>query len=61
MYDKLMPTMRLRWVDKAMNNVTTDTVLQQFWVYGYGCDLPGEWIDIPHVGHILTAPTNTLT
>ncbi len=57
---ELTPTMRLRTVDKATNNVTVRIVLEQFWAAPMGADIAGEWIEVPHAGHALDAPRNTL-
>jgi len=58
---ELMPTMRLRTVDKATNNVTVRIVLEQFWIAPIGSEIAGEWLEITHAGHTLEAPRNTLT
>ncbi len=60
MDELLMPTMRFRWVDIDMSNVSVENVLQQFWTHTIGSDSPGQWIDVPHAGHVTTAPRNTL-
>ncbi len=60
MDELLMPTMRFRWVDIDMSNVSVENVLQQFWVHAIGSDTPGEWRDVPHAGHVTRAPRNTL-
>ena len=60
MDELLMPTMRLRWVDKAMSLVAVENVLQQFWKNTIDSENPGEWRDVPHAGHVTTAPRNTL-
>jgi len=61
MAETLMPTMRFRWIDKAMTNVAVENVLQQFWAHDQGSPDPGEWVDVPHAGHVTKAPKNTLT
>ncbi len=66
MDELLMPTMRFRWVDTATGGDRYDdpwrvmNVLQQFWTHSIGSDSPGKWIDVPHAGHVTTAPTHTL-
>lgn len=49
-HQTLIPTMSLRWVDKATNNVSTVMVLQQLFTDAH----TGKhvWIDVPFAGHV---------